>query len=89
MHYALKASKIQAKVIAAVDINPHANLVYRHNFKDTKILQKTIEGIKIEEYDKLDFDMILMSPPCQPVMKIIRKLFFFHFIIRSSNVKFL
>jgi tRNA (cytosine38-C5)-methyltransferase len=24
------------------------------------------KGIKIEEYNKLDFDMLLMSPPCQP-----------------------
>ena len=24
------------------------------------------QGIKLDEYNKLDFDMILMSPPCQP-----------------------
>lgn len=59
-------SGIRGNVSAAVDINPNANLVYQHNFKETKVLQKTIEGLKIEELDKLDFDMILMSPPCQP-----------------------
>lgn len=26
----------------------------------------TFKGIKLDEYDKLNFDMILMSPPCQP-----------------------
>jgi site-specific DNA-cytosine methylase len=36
-------SDINAKVVAAVDINPQANLVYKHNFKNTKLLQKTIE----------------------------------------------
>lgn len=43
MHYALKASKINAKVVAAIDINPNATLVYKHNFNDTTVLQKTIE----------------------------------------------
>ena len=39
----LKVSGISGEVIAAVDINPHANIVYKHNFKETKVLQKTIE----------------------------------------------
>lgn len=25
-----------------------------------------MKGIKLEDYNKLEFDMILMSPPCQP-----------------------
>ncbi len=36
-------SEINGKVVAACDINQHANLVYKHNFKDSKIIQKTIE----------------------------------------------
>ena len=36
-------SGLDAQVVAAVDINPHANLVYKHNFKDTHVIQKTIE----------------------------------------------
>jgi tRNA (cytosine38-C5)-methyltransferase len=48
MHYALKLSGIQGQVIAAVDINPNANLVYKHNFKETKIFQKTIEVCAIK-----------------------------------------
>ena len=60
MHYALKGSyfqlkedrvsilstKINAKIVGAVDINPHANIVYKHNFKETPNIQKTIEVIK-------------------------------------------
>ena len=59
-------SGINAKVVGAVDINPQANTVYKHNFKETKLLNKTIEGIKLDDFNKLNFDMILMSPPCQP-----------------------
>jgi len=66
MHYALKASHAKSKVVAAIDINPHAKMVYEHNFKETLVLQKTIEGMKIDEFNKLNFDMLLMSPPCQP-----------------------
>lgn len=36
-------SGIAAKVVGAVDINPQANIVYKHNFKETKLLNKTIE----------------------------------------------
>jgi site-specific DNA-cytosine methylase len=32
-----------AQVIGAVDINPQANLVYKHNFKETNLIQKTID----------------------------------------------
>lgn len=66
MHYGLEMSGINAKVVGAVDINPQANTVYKHNFKETKLLNKTIEGIKLDDFNKLNFDMILMSPPCQP-----------------------
>jgi tRNA (cytosine38-C5)-methyltransferase len=67
MHFALKLSNLQnARVTCAIDINPNANQVYKHNFKDTKTVQKTIEGMKLEDFDRLDLDMILMSPPCQP-----------------------
>ncbi|XP_041039759.1 tRNA (cytosine(38)-C(5))-methyltransferase isoform X1 [Carcharodon carcharias] len=66
MHYALKESCIAAKVVAAVDINTVANEVYKRNFPYTYLCAKTIEGMTLDEFNKLDFDMILMSPPCQP-----------------------
>lgn len=69
--------------MAAVDINPQANLVYKHNFPKTKLMNKTIEvfflvylnpycvdqndffffkkGIKIDDFNSMNFDMILMS----------------------------
>lgn len=40
--------------------------------KSLKIYQRIpshdyiFQGIKLDEFNKLNFDMILMSPPCQP-----------------------
>ncbi|XP_022371571.1 tRNA (cytosine(38)-C(5))-methyltransferase isoform X5 [Enhydra lutris kenyoni] len=66
MHQALRESCIPAQVVAAIDVNTVANEVYKYNFPHTQLLAKTIEGITLEEFDKLSFNMILMSPPCQP-----------------------
>ncbi|XP_016871290.1 tRNA (cytosine(38)-C(5))-methyltransferase isoform X6 [Homo sapiens] len=66
MHHALRESCIPAQVVAAIDVNTVANEVYKYNFPHTQLLAKTIEGITLEEFDRLSFDMILMSPPCQP-----------------------
>ncbi|XP_032093328.1 tRNA (cytosine(38)-C(5))-methyltransferase [Thamnophis elegans] len=73
MHYALKASEIPAEVVAAVDVNTVANEVYAHNFSTTPLWPKTIEGITLKELNSLSFDMILMSPPCQPFTRIGRQ----------------
>ncbi|XP_022620798.1 tRNA (cytosine(38)-C(5))-methyltransferase isoform X2 [Seriola dumerili] len=70
MHYALKESGIPGQVVAAIDINTTANQIYRHNFPDTPLWNKTIEGIALDDFNKLSFDMILMSPPCQPFTRI-------------------
>lgn len=35
-------------------------------FKTTFFYFFLIQGITLKEFDKLSFDMILMSPPCQP-----------------------
>ncbi|NWZ11626.1 TRDMT methyltransferase, partial [Agelaius phoeniceus] len=59
-----------AEVVAAVDVNTLANDVYKHNFPSTPLWAKTIEGITLKEFDRLSFDMILMSPPCQPFTRI-------------------
>ncbi|XP_069314859.1 tRNA (cytosine(38)-C(5))-methyltransferase isoform X3 [Eulemur rufifrons] len=66
MHHALRESGIPAQVVAAIDVNTVANEVYKYNFPQTQLLAKTIEGITLEEFDRLSFNMILMSPPCQP-----------------------
>ncbi|XP_023557932.1 tRNA (cytosine(38)-C(5))-methyltransferase-like isoform X2 [Octodon degus] len=70
MHHALRESCIPAQVVAAIDVNTVANEVYKYNFPHTPLLAKTIEGITLEEFDKLSFNMILMSPPCQPFTRI-------------------
>ncbi|XP_062363625.1 tRNA (cytosine(38)-C(5))-methyltransferase isoform X6 [Cinclus cinclus] len=66
MHQALRESCTYAEVVAAVDVNTLANDVYKYNFPSTPLWAKTIEGITLKEFDRLSFDMILMSPPCQP-----------------------
>uniref|UniRef100_A0A8C9AUE5 tRNA (cytosine(38)-C(5))-methyltransferase n=1 Tax=Prolemur simus TaxID=1328070 RepID=A0A8C9AUE5_PROSS len=73
MHHALRESGIPAQVVAAIDVNTVANEVYRYNFPQTQLLAKTIEGITLEEFDRLSFNMILMSPPCQPFTRIGRQ----------------
>ncbi|XP_074549717.1 tRNA (cytosine(38)-C(5))-methyltransferase [Halichoeres trimaculatus] len=70
MHYALKESGLSFQVVAAIDINPTANQIYKHNFPSTCLWNKTIEGISLDDFNKLSFDMILMSPPCQPFTRI-------------------
>ncbi|XP_037746717.1 tRNA (cytosine(38)-C(5))-methyltransferase isoform X4 [Chelonia mydas] len=70
MHQALRESCISAEVVAAVDVNTVANEVYKHNFPSTPLWAKTIEGITLAELNRLSFDMILMSPPCQPFTRI-------------------
>ncbi|KAJ8389046.1 hypothetical protein AAFF_G00124430 [Aldrovandia affinis] len=70
MHCALKESRAPAEVVAAVDVNTTANDVYRHNFPNTPLWAKTIEGLTLDDFNKLEFDMILMSPPCQPFTRI-------------------
>lgn len=70
MHYALKESSVPAEVVAAVDVNTTANEIYKHNFPNTPLLPKTIEGMTLQDFDKLNFDVILMSPPCQPFTRI-------------------
>ncbi|XP_041824142.1 tRNA (cytosine(38)-C(5))-methyltransferase isoform X2 [Melanotaenia boesemani] len=70
MHYAFKESGVPAQVVAAVDINTIANQIYKHNFPETPLWNKTIEGITLDDFNKLSFDMITMSPPCQPFTRI-------------------
>ncbi|XP_007436975.2 tRNA (cytosine(38)-C(5))-methyltransferase isoform X1 [Python bivittatus] len=67
------ASGVPAEVVAAVDVNTVANEVYTHNFSTTPLWPKTIEGITLKELNRLSFDMILMSPPCQPFTRIGRQ----------------
>ncbi|KAK7881362.1 hypothetical protein WMY93_029771 [Mugilogobius chulae] len=70
MHFALKSCGVPAQVVAAVDINTTANHIYQHNFPCTALWSKSIEGIPLEDFNKLSIDVILMSPPCQPFTRL-------------------
>lgn len=70
MHCALRESEITAKVVAAIDINPVANAVYRENFPETILMNRNIESLNAQELNKLDLDAIFMSPPCQPFTRL-------------------
>ncbi|XP_037550321.1 tRNA (cytosine(38)-C(5))-methyltransferase [Nematolebias whitei] len=70
MHFALKESGVPAQVVAAIDINTTANQIYKHNFPDTPVWSKTIEGMTLDDFNKLSVDMIMMSPPCQPFTRL-------------------
>ncbi|XP_020621439.1 tRNA (cytosine-5-)-methyltransferase-like isoform X2 [Orbicella faveolata] len=70
MHFALKGCRFSGKVFAALEINTTANQVYQLNFGDTKLLQKNIEGLTVQDLDGLSPDVFLMSPPCQPFTRV-------------------
>lgn len=65
-HYATRETGLNLKIIAAVDINTTANKVYKHNFPNTKVLQRNILGLSAEELDSFLADLFTLSPPCQP-----------------------
>lgn len=53
-------------MVAAIDINPVANAIYNHNFGSDKAKNSNILSLTPERIAKLDINVILMSPPCQP-----------------------
>lgn len=65
MHYALKATDNSFEICAAFDINQIANTVYAFNF-GIKPIATNVEHLPLAYYEKLDADVWLMSPPCQP-----------------------
>lgn len=40
------------------------------NLNKNKLNYYYSKGIKLEDFNKLNFDMILMSPPCQPFTRL-------------------
>ena len=66
MHCALDLIEENYEIIAAIDINPTANLVYASNFPDVPIINRSIETIPLNQWEKWHADLWLMSPPCQP-----------------------
>ncbi|KOB70518.1 DNA methyltransferase-2 [Operophtera brumata] len=66
MHCAWTESGLPGQIITAVDVNTVANEVYKHNFPDINLICRNIQSLTSKEIEKLDVNVILMSPPCQP-----------------------
>jgi len=66
MHCALDFLDVDYQIIATIDINPTANLVYAHNFPQIPIISRSIESISLNQWENWRADVWLMSPPCQP-----------------------
>ncbi|XP_017105636.2 tRNA (cytosine(38)-C(5))-methyltransferase isoform X1 [Drosophila bipectinata] len=66
MHYAFKYAQLQGEVVGAMDVNTVANAVYAHNFGLKTVKTRNIQSLSEKEVTKLNANMILMSPPCQP-----------------------
>lgn len=64
--FLITESNVPHKVEASIEINNVANVVYKHNFSETVVLNRNIENLSAELLNKLEVDTILMSPPCQP-----------------------
>eukprot|EP00755_Sulcionema_specki_P030920 Sspe_Gene.95496::Locus_67775_Transcript_1_1_Confidence_1.000_Length_1429::g.95496::m.95496/K15336/TRDMT1, DNMT2; tRNA (cytosine38-C5)-methyltransferase len=69
-HYALCLAcewlGCEPRVLASVEINDSVNRTYRHNFPQTRIIQKKIEDLPTHVLERLRATVWLMSPPCQP-----------------------
>ncbi|KAJ2537669.1 hypothetical protein EV175_006653 [Coemansia sp. RSA 1933] len=66
MHFALKEAHIDSHVVRAFDINTVANQVYKHNFPEVPVMQRSIESLPMTLFEALRSDLWTMSPPCQP-----------------------
>lgn len=64
------ASGLSGEVVAAIDINTTANLVYQYNHPEINILNKNIQKIAPNQILKMNVNTILMSPPCQPFTRV-------------------
>ncbi|XP_054007764.1 tRNA (cytosine(38)-C(5))-methyltransferase [Hylaeus anthracinus] len=70
MHCALQESGVNGSVVAAVEINPIANDVYKSNFPNVLLMNRNVQSFSVKEINKLNIDTILMSPPCQPYTRV-------------------
>ncbi|KAF8784675.1 tRNA (cytosine(38)-C(5))-methyltransferase-like isoform X2 [Argiope bruennichi] len=66
MRYALDSSGIPYEVVAAVDIDPVAGAIYKHNFGSEGHYEKDILSFTSSDIENMKIDIITMSPSCQP-----------------------
>ena len=67
-------SNLFSEVILSVDINTSANEVYQYNFPQTNQKARNIQSLTANEINKLQPNVIMMSPPCQPFTRVGLKL---------------
>jgi len=66
MRSAADVSGLSFEVVAAYEISEICAKAYQHNFGSDEWFVKTIDSLSAEDLDKLEADVWLMSPPCQP-----------------------
>ncbi|KAF8784641.1 tRNA (cytosine(38)-C(5))-methyltransferase-like [Argiope bruennichi] len=70
MRFALNAAGIPYEIVAAIDINPVVNAIYKHNFGSQGHYQKNILSFTSSDIENMKIDIITMSPPCQPFTRV-------------------
>lgn len=70
MHYAFNTSGLPGTIVAAIDINTHANAVYAHNYSSSVVCNNNIQSLTPRKIERMDVNMLLMSPPCQPHTRV-------------------
>lgn len=63
-------SGLPGTIVAAMDINTHANSVYAHNYPTSFVCNNNIQCLTPQKIEKMNVNMILMSPPCQPHTRV-------------------
>lgn len=65
LHFALEWAGFRRCEVLPYDIGVHTNLSYAHSF-GRKPFTTPIDRLDAKALDKLDSDLWLLSPPCQP-----------------------
>lgn len=64
--YTFEDAQLDGQIVAALDVNTVANAVYAHNYGSNLVKTRNIQSLSVKEVTKLQANMLLMSPPCQP-----------------------
>ncbi|KAI9017143.1 S-adenosyl-L-methionine-dependent methyltransferase [Gaertneriomyces semiglobifer] len=65
LHYGLEFADPTAQVVAAFDINEHADKCYLKNFQIVPV-KTGVQSLTVQKLVKYNANCWLMSPPCQP-----------------------
>jgi len=52
--------------VTAMDVNVTANAINKFNFPSKNVQLRNLMSLSADEVDKMDLDLLTMSPPCQP-----------------------